>query len=360
MSISNTSLSNLGLTPSLETYINENALSDFEIGRVITEHKERYIVKTAKGEFDAEITGNMRFTTESREDFPAVGDWVTLQVYDKHMAIIHKILPRFSVIKRKAVGQSGSIQIIATNIDTALLVQAVDRDFNINRLERYLTICYSSNVKPVIVLTKTDLADPEFVDELKQRLKKRIPEVPVIAVSNETQDGIEVIKAIIKPGKTYCMLGSSGVGKSSLLNNLSGSHQMKTDGISHSNNKGRHVTTHRELIVLDKGGILIDNPGMREVGIADSEGGLEATFDKIVTLSEHCKYKDCTHTVEDECAVLEALETDDLDDQVYQNYLKMEKERAHFESTSLERKRKDKELGKHIKNYYKQNIKGRR
>ena len=360
MSISNTSLSHLGFTSSLESYIQEHNLEGFEIGRVITEHKERYIVKTDSGEFDAEITGNMRFTAESREDFPAVGDWVALQVYDESMAIIHKILPRFSIIKRQAVGRQSEIQIIATNIDFAFLVQAVDRDFNMNRLERYLTICHSSEVTPVIVLTKTDLAESDLVDDLNSKLAQRIPDVQVIAISNKTKDGINAIKHLIETGKTYCLLGSSGVGKSSLMNNLSPSSHMKTDAVSSSNNKGRHVTTHRELIVLEDGGIIIDNPGMREVGIADSDGGLEATFDQILELGNECRYKDCTHTVENGCAVLEAIQSGEIDEHAYQNYLKMQKERSHFETSASEKKRKDKELHKLIKNYYKQDFKGRR
>ncbi len=150
-------LEELGYNKVLEKFRRDNNLNSFEIGRIIAEHKERYIVKTIKGEFEAEITGNMRFTAKSREDFPAVGDWVALTTYESDFAIIHKILPRFSIIKRQAVGQFGEIQIIATNIDYAFLVQAVDRDFNINRLERYLAICNSSQVSPIIVLSKIDL-----------------------------------------------------------------------------------------------------------------------------------------------------------------------------------------------------------
>ena len=150
-------LEDLGYNSKLEKFRIDNNLNDFEIGRVIAEHKERYIVRTTEGEFEAEITGNMRFTAKSREDFPAVGDWVALTTYDSDFAIIHKILPRFSIIKRQAVGQFGEIQIIAANIDYAFIVQAVDRDFNINRLERYLTICNSSKVSPIIVLSKIDL-----------------------------------------------------------------------------------------------------------------------------------------------------------------------------------------------------------
>lgn len=346
-------LDDLGYNDKIEKSRIENNLEDFEIGRVISEHKERYIVKTEKGEFEAEITGNLRFSAKGREDFPAVGDWVALTIYDSGFSVIHGILPRFSIISRQAVSQFGEVQIIATNIDYAFLIQAVDRDFNINRLERYLTICYSSDVSPIIVLSKTDLIDEQRINGILNDIKLRIKNVPVIAISNETQNGYEAIKKTIEKGKTYCMLGSSGVGKSTLLNNLSGRTIMRTDTISQSTNKGRHVTSHRELIILENGGILVDNPGMREVGIADTTSGLEITFDKIVSLSQNCKFKDCTHTRETGCSILEAVEKGDIDKNSYENYLKLEREKAHFELTVVEKRKKDKELGKIIKNYKK-------
>jgi len=245
------------------------------------------------------------------------------------------------------------VQIIATNIDFAFLVQAADRDFNINRLERYLTICNTSGVKPVIVLSKTDLIDETQLSAIVESIKARISHVPVLAISNETRDGYEAVNALIEKGKTYCMLGSSGVGKSSLVNNLSGKTLMRTDAISQSTHKGRHVTTNRELIVLENGGILIDNPGMREVGIADAGSGLEITFDLIFRLSKDCKFKDCTHTNEIGCAVLEAVENGDIDSASYENYRKMEREKAHFEATVAEKRKRDKEFGKIMKNYKK-------
>jgi len=347
-------LEELGYTNNLEQLRIDNNLNSFEIGRVVLEHKERYIVKTPKGDFEAEITGNMRFTAKGREDFPAVGDWVALTTYSSDFSVIHKILPRFSVIKRQAVGQFGEIQIIAANIDYAFLVQAIDRDFNINRLERYLTICNSSRVAPIIVLTKTDLISEDQVSEILESIKSRVNHVPVIAISNESLDGLEAIKAIIEKGKTYCMLGSSGVGKSTLLNNLSGREIMRTDDISSSTNKGRHITSHRELIILENGGILVDTPGMREVGITDSVNGLEITFDMIVSLSKSCRFKDCTHTSEIGCAVIEAVEKGEINKESYENYLKMERENRHFESTVTERRQKDKEFGKFLKNYKKE------
>lgn len=346
-------LEDLGYNTLLDKFRIDHHLIDFEIGRVISEHKERYVVKTAEGEFHAEITGNMRFTARNREDFPAVGDWVALTIYDHDLAIIHSILPRFSIIKRQAVGQFGEVQIIAANIDFAFLVQAADRDFNINRLERYLTLCYTSKVTPLIVLTKTDLFDDTIIDELKERVSQRIADIPVLPVSNETRKGYEALYTSIKKGKTYCLLGSSGVGKSTLLNNLSGKSLMKTGTISESTNKGKHVTTHRELILLEHGGVLIDNPGMKEVGIADTAGGLETTFDMILSLSENCRFKDCTHTIELGCSVLDAIEKGELDKDSYQNYLKLEKEKKHFEMTTAEKRKKDKLFGKMMKNYKK-------
>lgn len=346
-------LEELGYNDSLEKLRIAQNLDGFEMGRVISEHKERYIVKTEEGEFEAEITGNLRFSAKGREDFPAVGDWVALTIYDSNFSIIHKILPRFSIISRQAVGQFGEIQIIAANIDYALLVQAVDRDFNINRLERYLTICHASKVNPVVVLTKTDLIDEQVKSAIIESINKRLNHVPVFAISNITLKGYESLTATIEKGKTYCLLGSSGVGKSTLLNKLCGRDIMKTGANSQSTHKGRHVTSHRELIVIENGGILIDNPGMKEVGIVDTAYGLEATFDKIISISQHCRFKDCTHTTEAGCRVVEALEKGEIDEHSYDNYLKMEREKIHFESSVYERRKKDKVFGKMMKNYKK-------
>lgn len=346
-------LEELGYNEKLEQLRIEKNLKEFEIGRVISEHKERYVVKTENGEFEAEITGNLRFSSKSRADFPAVGDWVALTIHNSDFSVIHSILPRYSVISRQAVGKFGEIQIIAANIDYAFLVQAADRDININRLERYLTICNSSKVRPIIVLSKIDLIDDCRISTIVENIKTRIANVSIFAISNESKDGYDKISALIEKGKTYCMLGSSGVGKSTLLNNLSGKSLMRTDTISQSTNKGRHVTSHRELIILENGGILVDNPGMREVGIVDSSSGLEITFDVIMRYSQHCKFKDCTHTNEIGCSVIEAVEKDEIDRLSYENYIKMEKEKTYFESSVADRRKKDKDFGKMIKNYKK-------
>ncbi|SNZ00591.1 ribosome small subunit-dependent GTPase A [Flagellimonas pacifica] len=343
-------LEHFGYNDKIEKLRIQHNLVDFKIGRIISEHKERYIVKTEKGEFDAEIIGNLRYTANTRKDFPAVGDWVAISEYDDKV-LIHSIFPRRTIIERQTVGKQGEKQIIATNIDFAFIVQAVDRDFNINRIERYLTICNTSNVKPIIILNKIDLINDNVLNDLMSKVQERMKQVPVIAISNESQKGIEKVKEYILKGKTYCLLGSSGVGKSSLLNNLSGKQLMKTNTISISTNKGRHVTSHRELIVLENRGIIIDNPGMREVGIADSDEGLEKTFEKIVELSKNCKFKDCSHTIEIDCAVITAVESEKVDKLFYENYLKMKREKEHFELTIAEKRKKDKDFGKMVKQF---------
>jgi ribosome biogenesis GTPase / thiamine phosphate phosphatase len=353
-------IEDFGFNDRIEKLRIDNNLKEFGIGRVISEHKERYIVRTEEGEIEAEITGNMRFSASSREDFPAVGDWVALTTYDSDSAVINKIIPRLSIISRQAVGQYGEIQIIATNVDFAFIVQAVDRDFNMNRLERYLTICNSSKVAPIIILTKTDLINEPTKATLIASIKKRQKGLPVIGISNVTRDGYDSLKLILEKGKTYCMLGSSGVGKSTLLNNLSGRNIMKTDAISESTSKGRHITSHRELIILENGGILIDNPGMREVGIVDATDGLETTFDIIFSLAQNCKFKDCTHTNETGCSVIEALENGSLDQNIFENYQKMQREKLYFETSVLEKKKKEKIFGKIVKDYFQKDVKGKK
>lgn len=352
-------LEDLGYNAKLEQIRKDHKLDQFETGRILAEHRERYIVGTAGGEFEAEITGNLRFSAKSREDFPAVGDWVAIAIFEPDMAIIHAVLPRTSLIRRQAAGRQGEIQLIAANIDYALLVQAVDRDFNLNRLERYMAISYESGVTPVIVLSKTDLAGESRLKEIMELVEKRQKDTRVFAVSNHSGEGLEELNRFMHRGKTYCMLGSSGVGKSTLLNSLSGITRMKTGNISTSTGKGRHVTSHRELILLENGSILIDNPGMREVGITDDANALEMTFDLIDRLSGSCKFKDCTHTVENGCSVLEAVQKGELDRSSYENYLKLVRERAHYESTLAEKRKKDKDFGKIMKNYKKDMKKNR-
>ncbi|MEP3210505.1 MAG: ribosome small subunit-dependent GTPase A [Maribacter sp.] len=352
-------LEDLGYNKALDDYRKEQNFDSFAIGRVILEHKDRYVVKTGTAELESELIGNMRFTAESRYDLPAVGDWVAISEYDENKSLIHGIFPRHSILERQAVGTSAQVQIIATNIDYGLIVQSVNRDYNINRLERYLTICNTANVAPIVVLSKIDLVDEKKLNALLTEVKKRIKTVPVYGLSNHTRIGLEEIKALIKHGKTYCLLGSSGVGKSTLLNQLTAKTLMPTAAISEKIDRGKHITTHRELVVLESGGILIDNPGMREIGITTSSAGLETTFDVVIELAQNCKFSDCTHTNEKGCAILTAVASGEIDSDSYANFQKMEKERDFFESSVAEKKKKDKDLGKLIKNMKKERNRNR-
>ena len=344
-------LEELGYDTALEDYRKEEDLDAFGVGRVVAEHKERYLVKTTENEFEGEIIGNLRYSASSRSDFPAVGDWVAISEYGDDKVLIHNVFPRKTTLERQAVGKQGEKQIIATNIDYAFIVQAVDRDFSINRIERYLTLCYTAKVEPIILINKIDLIDDAELMELMAAVRERIKDIPVFALSNASQKGLDDLKAVIEKGKTYCLLGSSGVGKSTLLNSLVGKQLMKTNTISDSSNRGRHVTSHRELQLLPNGGILIDNPGMREVGLTEATSGLEITFEEIMALSKNCRFKDCTHTTEIGCAVLAAVESGRIDPSSYENYLKMEREKEHFEASVAEKRKKDKDFGKMIKHY---------
>jgi ribosome biogenesis GTPase len=346
-------LYDLGFTKELDNYLKSNGLTDFTAGRITQEHRERYVVTDGSSEYDAEITGNMRFSASSRADFPAVGDWVTMTIYDKDKAIITGILPRRSLLERQTVGKAGEKQIISANIDVAFIVQAINNNFNINRLERYLTICYSADIEPVFVISKTDLASEAEISNSIEELTRRDRKVRYVLLSNLTLNGMDQITNIIEKGRTYCVIGSSGVGKSTLINNLLRKNVLRTGHISLSTNKGRHITGHRELFVLENGGIIIDTPGMKELGIADSEKGINTTYSDITEFSRNCKFPDCNHINETGCAVIEAVKLGKLDQQSYDNYLKMRREQERFQTSVAEKRRKEKIFGRIIKDYNK-------
>jgi len=346
-------LKDLGLTDEITTFIKDNNLSDFAMGRVTQEHKERYVVSTGENEFDAEITGNLRFSANSRADFPSVGDWVTMTIYDSDLAIIHKILPRRSVLERQAIGKFGEKQIISTNIDIAFIMQSIDNNFSINRLERYLTICYSANTEPILVISKIDLSTDIDIQNASKKLEKRDKKVKYILLSNLTEQGLDQILEVLQKGKTYCVVGSSGVGKSTLINNLLKKNILKTGQISQSTNKGRHITDHRELFVLESGGIIIDTPGMKELGITDNIEGIKTTFQEIFDLSLKCKFPECKHIDETGCAVIEALNNGTIDKDSFDNFIKIQSEQQRFQTSIFEKHKRDKAFGKMVKNYKK-------
>ncbi|MGE5420318.1 MAG: ribosome small subunit-dependent GTPase A [Chloroflexota bacterium] len=347
-------LKDLGFTELIENYLKENNLSEFTPGRVTQEHRERYIVSTGENEYDAEITGNMRFTASSRTDFPAVGDWVAMKIYEPGTAIIHHILPRKTVLERQSISRPGEKQIISANVDAAFIVQSIDANFSINRLERYMTVCNSSGIKPILVISKVDLADESRIKEVIESLHLRHPEVPYILLNNFSKEGPDKVAGFMKSGHTYCVAGSSGTGKSTLINNLLGRNVLKTTTISESTGKGRHTTEHRELFILDNGAIVIDTPGMRELGVTENPEGVKNTFKEIHELAMKCKFPDCTHRNEKGCEVIRALDEGLIDRNSLDNYLRLLREQEHFSETIAERRKKDREFGKMAKRVMKE------
>lgn len=351
-------LQNLGYDTKLDNYIQSNNLADFEIGRVVRESKKKYIVKTQSGNYQSQISGNLRHTAKNRSDFPAVGDWVCIKLKDDLSAIIHKILPRKTIIERQAIGRFGKKQTIATNVDVAFVMQDVSNDFNMNRLDRFLVICFASKIEPIIILTKIDLMDKSELATNIEQIKKRFNDIQILQLSNKSLIGFSTIKNVIKFGKTYCFIGASGAGKSTLINNLIGEKVMLTKSLREKSGKGQHTTSHRELFILPNSGILIDTPGMRELGITESDTSLKSTFKTIYEMAINCKFSDCKHINEPSCAVIDALENGDLDRSFYNNFQKMKQEQKQF---NLSKKGlKDKEMIKAIKvtsTYKKKSIK---
>ena len=321
--------------------------TEFNIVRVISVNKNSFVVSNGIKDIYAELTGKFLFNSEDSLDLPAVGDWVYTQLFDDdELAIIHEILPRKTLLKRKASGKKVEFQLIAANIDIAIIMQSLDSNFNLRRLERYLVMINEGKITPAIFLSKSDLIGVEEIEKKEEDIRKILPDVDIIAFSNNSQIDIENIKTFFTPFKTYCLLGSSGVGKTTLLNNLIHQELYKTQPIREKDGRGKHTTTRRELIVLENGAIIIDNPGMRELGVISNESGLGNTFNEIEELANQCKYKDCTHTVEAGCAVLDALHRGDIPEERYNNYIKIYKELLYNEMSYVEKRQKDKKWGK--------------
>jgi ribosome biogenesis GTPase len=343
-------LKDLGFSDWFQERSNDPQQPDHDLARVVTVDKEKYRIRDRRREIPAEIAGKIMFTAETNLDFPAVGDWVRVQSVDKDaFAIIHEILPRRSLLKRKVAGKKIEYQLIAANIDIAFITQSIDFDFNLPRLERYLIMVNESNISPVILLSKIDLVSPDKVSERILEIKSMNSGYEIIAFSNKTGQGLDEIQRALKTGMTYCLLGSSGVGKTTLLNKLIGEETFATGAVRRKDGKGRHVTARRQLTILEQGGMIIDTPGMRELGNIGVNTGLQETFRDIVTLSHECRFKDCTHTNEPGCSVLEAVEKGKLSAKRYQNYLKIRKESEHYEMSYLEKRRRNRNLGRFYK-----------
>ncbi len=354
MNIITHNIKELGFDEWFHDKVDADNSEELELARVIAVHKDSYMITNGESDVLAELVGKIIYSTASPLDYPTVGDWVLANFYDENtFSIIHEIIQRKSLLKRKAPGKKIDFQLIAANIDVAFIVQSLDDNFNMRRLERYLVMINESDIKPIVLLSKSDLLSPVEVTERIEEIKKLMPHLDVMSFSNENDSGLKNIQDLLNSGTTYCLLGSSGVGKTSLLNNLIGEPIFKTKQVREKDRKGRHATTHRELIMLDCGAMVIDTPGMRELGNFSTDAGLDETFADITELSINCQFNDCTHVVEKDCAVLSAVENGKLPEKRYQNYIKMHKESIYNEMSYLEKRHKDKQLGKLIKSVMK-------
>lgn len=347
----------LGWNARLSSSFDGLGQADLVPARVLSDQRHIYTVFASAGEMPAEVSGRFRAAAGAKADFPVVGDWVAVAPRDGgSAATIHAVLPRSGTIARRGAGDRAEEQLIAANIDTVLIVSGLDHDHNLRRLERYLTLAWSSGAQPVIVLNKAD-ACPEALERATE-VEALAPGVPVLAMSARTGEGVDALARILSPGRTAVLVGSSGVGKSSIVNRLLGEERAETRDVREDDSRGRHTTTRRDLLVLPGGALLIDNPGMREVGLWGGEEDLAGSFADIESLAAGCRYADCRHDAEPGCAVRGALEAGSLDPDRYASYQKLRRELAWVEAQATERgrqelKRRSRMLGRIQKSYEK-------
>ncbi len=302
----------------------------FVPARVSLEHKNSFVVWTELGEMPAVPSGRMYFDADTRGDLPTVGDWVAVQILDEcdPHAVIHALLPRTSKVSRKQAGKSTGEQPLAANIDTLLIVVGLDDNFSLRRVERYVTLAWDSGSRPVVLLSKSDVCH-EVASRVIE-VEASAPGVPVHALSAIAGVGLGVLDEYLRPGQTLALVGSSGVGKSTIINYLLGQTTQRTQEVRSDDGKGRHTTTHRQMFALSSGALVIDTPGMRELGLWGVDEGLSGAFADIVRLAEGCRFADCSHGGEPGCRIRQALDDGGLDPARFENFQKMGKELGYL------------------------------
>ncbi len=324
-------LEELGWNPFLELHFRQEETEGCVPARVSEESKGFYRVLAEEGEFLAQIAGKVRYGAEERSNFPAVGDWVAIALRPAEArATIVTILPRRTVLSRKVPGRAVDKQILATNVDTVFVVASLNQEFNLRRIERYLALVWESGAQPVVLLNKADLC--AGVASLAAKVERTAPGAAVHALSALTGDGLEAVSQFLEPGRTAAFIGSSGVGKSTIINALFGEGSQRVQPVRASDDRGRHTTTSRQMILFSPGGIVIDTPGMRELQLWESDEGLDQTFEDLEALAQHCKFGDCRHRGEPGCAVSQAIEDGALDAARLESYRKLEAELRFLET----------------------------
>lgn len=333
------SLSQLGWKPFFQQQLDLEEWENATLGRVVSQERSAIIVQTQKSRMLIQVTMDMPVFS--------VGDWILLDSSGDSSVSFVRLLERFSLFSRKAAGEKSHTQLIASNIDTLFIVSSMNRDFNLNRIERYLALANETGVEPVIVLTKPDICDDP--EQYVEQIKEMDPFLQSVTVNCLDPESVRGLNEWCVEGKTVALLGSSGVGKSTLINTLLGESAQDTNEIREDDARGRHTTTSRSIHMLASGGLLLDTPGMRELQLTDCERGVEETFSEIAGLAENCRFKDCQHEHEPGCAVRTAIESGDLDERRLSNYLKLMKEQEFNSATLAEKRAKDREFGRMVR-----------
>ncbi len=348
-------LESLGADETVRRLMERCSARGLQLARVAVAQRERYRLLTESGECEAEPSGALRFDARDAADLPVTGDWVAARLVEPEFAIVEAVLPRRSVFARRAAGRREYVQPLAANIDLVFVVCGLDADFNLRRLERYLTLAAEARVPAVVVLNKSDLCG-----DVAARLSETAAvarQAAVIATNTLAAGGLDPLRAFLASGRTVALLGSSGVGKSAIVNGLIGGERQATGAVGASGSRGRHTTTRRELVPLPGGGALIDTPGMRELQLWAGQESVEETFDEIAAIARGCRFRNCAHAGEDGCAVARAVAEGSLPPDRLESYRKLSAEVQRHEAmadplTALDRKRRDKVLHRRIREYH--------